>query len=75
MSKHVDPRLSQDCGERLLDVEAIAFRLRVSDKKIRREIAKGALPAHKLGRLLRVTEADLEAYLAARRATLGRRGQ
>ncbi len=75
MSKHVDPPFSQECGERLLDVETVAFRLRVSSKKVRREIAKGALPAHKLGHLIRVTETDLGAYLAARLVTLWRREQ
>ena len=75
MSKHVDPPFSQDCGERLLDVETVALRLRVSGKKVRRGFAKGALPAHKLGHLIRVTETDLVAYLAARRVAFERRGQ
>lgn len=51
----------------MLDVTAIAARLDVSTKTIRRAIKAGALRAYRLGRLVRVSEADLTAYLTSRR--------
>lgn len=51
--------------ERLLQVEDVAARLSISTKTVRRLIAAGKLRAIRLGRrALRVSEADLQAYLA-----------
>lgn len=47
----------------LLSVEAIAERLAVSTKTVRRMIARGELTCCRVGRLLRVSEAALAAYL------------
>ena len=53
--------------QRLLDVAGIASRLGVSEKTIRRMINRGELSAHRVGRLLRIAEADLADYLSSRR--------
>ena len=50
-----------------MSASEIAERLGASEKWVRRKIADGALPAHRVGRLLRVAEADLAAYLASAR--------
>jgi excisionase family DNA binding protein len=52
---------------RLLSVTAVAERLDLSTKTIRRCITAGTLPVHRLGRQLRVSEADLLAFLQQRR--------
>ncbi len=52
---------------RLNDVMGVASRLGVSEKTIRRMIDRGELPAHRVGRLLRITEADLADFLSKRR--------
>jgi excisionase family DNA binding protein len=41
----------------------------VSVKTVRRMITRGDLPAHRIGKLLRVSEQALEALLARTRAT------
>jgi excisionase family DNA binding protein len=51
-------------GERWLSVAAIAERLNVSEKWVRRKIASGELKAHRVGRLLRIGERGLAAYVA-----------
>ena len=51
----------------LLDVNAVAQRLNVSSKTVRRLIARCELPVHRIGRLLRVSEIDLDNYVASRR--------
>lgn len=53
---------------RLLSVRAVAEQLGISDKTVRRTIATGALPAHRVGRLVRVSADDLLLFLAQRRA-------
>jgi excisionase family DNA binding protein len=52
---------------RLLSVAAVAERLGVSQKTVRRMIDRGELPAHRVGKLLRIGEGSLDGYLAARR--------
>lgn len=47
----------------LLTVAEVAARLGLCTKTVRRRIADGGLPVHRLGRSLRVSEADLGAYL------------
>lgn len=51
----------------LLSVDAIAARFGLSAKTIRRLIANGQLVAHRIGRQLRISEADATAFLARRR--------
>jgi excisionase family DNA binding protein len=52
---------------RLYTVAEVADQLKVSEKQIRRWIASGELVAHRLGRQLRIADADLRAFLAQRR--------
>ncbi len=51
----------------LLTITDVADRCSVSVKTVRRWIAAGDLVAHRLGQQLRVSEADLAAFLALRR--------
>jgi excisionase family DNA binding protein len=39
----------------------------ISEKTVRRLIASGALVAHRAGRNIRISDADLRAFLAQRR--------
>jgi excisionase family DNA binding protein len=50
-------------GERFLSVAEIAKQLGVAEKTIRRRIASGDLPAHRVGKLIRVSERVLPAYV------------
>jgi excisionase family DNA binding protein len=56
-----------DPAERWLTVAAVAERLGVSEKWVRRKIASGELPAHRVGRLVRIGERGLAAYVARAR--------
>jgi excisionase family DNA binding protein len=67
MPRTPPPTAIPDAPPQLRDVAAVARRLGISTKSVRRAIAAGELTAHRLGRLLRVADADLEAYLAKRR--------
>jgi excisionase family DNA binding protein len=49
-------------------VEHVAERLDVSTKSVRRYIDRGELPVHRLGGLIRISEADLQQFLEARRS-------
>lgn len=51
----------------LLTVEEVARRLNTSTKTVRRRIADGDLPVHRIGRAHRISETDLQTFLAARR--------
>jgi excisionase family DNA binding protein len=48
-------------------VTSVALRLGVSERHVRRLIASGELPVHRIGRAVRVSEDDLARFLAARR--------
>jgi len=48
----------------LLSIAAVVEKLDVCTKTVRRYIARGELRIHRVGRLLRVSEEDLAAYLA-----------
>lgn len=48
-------------------VQQVAETLQVSTKQVRRWIAAGDLVAHRLGRQLRIADADLRAFVAHRR--------
>lgn len=56
-------------ADRLLMVEDVAARLAVEASTIRKWLRDGQLVGVKMGRLWRVREADLEAFLAARLTT------
>jgi excisionase family DNA binding protein len=66
----MDQRLRKDRrqpGQRFSTVAEVAERLGVSDRTVYRWIANGELVAHRLGGSVRISEADLELFLAARR--------
>ncbi len=63
MSISTPPRQST----RLLTRRQVAERLSLSTKTIDRLIRSGALPSHHIGRSVRVSEADLAAFVAIRR--------
>ena len=50
----------------LLTVSEVAEVCRVSDRTVRRWIERGELPAHRLGRQLRISEKDLKIFLRER---------
>ena len=52
----------------LLKIPEVARRLDVSEKTVRRWIDRGELPVHRLGSSIRISEADLSAFLAQRRS-------
>jgi excisionase family DNA binding protein len=66
MSRSNSPRPQRDQGQ-LLDVPAVARRLDVSEKTVRRLIARGELRAHRIGRLLRISEEELGRFLDSSR--------
>ena len=57
MSPNTTPR------PQLLSVDETALELNVSTKTVRRLIERGDLPAHRIGRCLRLSENDLRLYL------------
>ncbi|MGO8920871.1 MAG: helix-turn-helix domain-containing protein [Stellaceae bacterium] len=52
---------------RFLSIEGVAQLLGVSTKTVRRWIDDKLLPAHRLGRQLRISEPDLAAFIARSR--------
>ena len=54
---------SPEQAERFLSIAEVAVRLDVSEKTVRRMIERGDLRAHPVGRLIRVAERSLAAYL------------
>jgi excisionase family DNA binding protein len=52
---------------RLFSIETVAAMLEVSPKTVRRWIATGLLPVHRLGRQIRISEPDLAAFIARSR--------
>lgn len=53
----------------LLTVEDLTARTGISRSHIFREIQAGKLPTIRMGKLLRISEVDAEAWLAAARVT------
>jgi excisionase family DNA binding protein len=53
---------------RLRTIDEAADLLNVSPRTVRRLIEAGALPVHRLGRLVRIADPDLAAFLAATRS-------
>lgn len=56
--------------DRLLKIKDAADRLAVSPATVSRLIASGALPAVKIGKLVRIRPADLTAFVATNAKTL-----
>jgi excisionase family DNA binding protein len=56
-------------GMRLHSVPVVADRLESSVATVRRAIWLGQLPVYRIGRAVRISEDDLQAYLARRRKT------
>jgi excisionase family DNA binding protein len=52
-----------------LTIADVAARLDVCERTVRRWIKARALPVHRIGGLVRVSEADFAAFLALRRET------
>jgi len=57
----------RSAGPRLFSISKVAIQLDVSEKTVRREIKRGELPLHRIGRQVRISEWDLAAYIARRR--------
>ena len=53
---------------RLRTIEETAELFNTSTRTVRRLIASGALPVHRLGRSVRISDADIAAFLAANRS-------
>jgi excisionase family DNA binding protein len=58
-----EERAPPEPEERFLNVAEVAKRLGVSEKTVRREVASGNLPAHRVGKLVRVSERVLITHL------------
>jgi len=54
---------------RFFSVTETAASLKVSPKTVRRWIARGDLVTYRFGRQIRITEADLNAFVAGHRRT------
>jgi excisionase family DNA binding protein len=52
---------------KLLTIEETTQVLNASPRTVRRAIDSGALPVHRIGRLVRISEADLAGFLNANR--------
>ena len=50
-----------------LSAQQVADRLKISCKTVRKYIKRGKLPSHKIGRLRRIAECDLEVFIEKRR--------
>jgi excisionase family DNA binding protein len=61
------PPASPPKPARMLTVDAVAEHLDVSTKSVRRWVASGALVAHRMGRLLRVSPDNLRSFLNKQR--------
>ena len=52
-------------GERFLSIAEVAERLGVSEKTVRRKISSGDWPAHRVGKLIRISEGVLAAQVVS----------
>ena len=59
--------VSMEFRERLMTPEEVAERLAITPKTVRRFLREGRLKAMKVGRLWRVRESDLLAYMKGER--------
>jgi excisionase family DNA binding protein len=55
----------------LHSIAAIAKRLDVSEKSVRRYVERGRLPAYKIGGQIRIAEEDVRAFLSSCRLSKG----
>jgi excisionase family DNA binding protein len=53
----------------LRTIEEAAELFNTSSRTVRRLIASGALPVHRIGRLVRISEQDIAVFLVANRAS------
>ena len=60
-------RIADGAGGTLVDIDAVAERLGVRVRHIRRLVAERRLPHYKVGGLLRFDLAEIEEWLASRR--------
>jgi excisionase family DNA binding protein len=60
--------MSRAPNDRMMPLRDVAEILEVSIATLRRRIAEGALRVHRIGRTIRVSQADLAAFLAASRS-------
>ena len=58
-----DPKV----GQRFFTIGAVALQLDVSPRTVHRWIAQRKLLVHRIGRSVRISEADLKAFLAVHR--------
>jgi excisionase family DNA binding protein len=63
----VDEPRNASAKEQLHDVETIARQLGVSSKTVRRMIERGELGHYRVGHLLRISEVQVQEYLARSR--------
>jgi excisionase family DNA binding protein len=66
MSHELLPTKSRPC-QPVHTLKQVAEQLQVSTKTIRRWIGDGALVAHRFGRQLRISDADLQAFIRLHR--------
>jgi len=67
MSKSSAPASAPSISGPLLTITVVAKRLDVSSKTVRRLIKNKAIAIHRIGRQIRISEADLTAYTQSRR--------
>lgn len=66
MTDRTSTRRNQPAGN-LLSIGKLAERWGVSTRTVQRQIKSGALRAHRIGRLVRISEADAEDFLKLNR--------
>ena len=67
MTRNPIPPTASHRLPRLFTVRDTAVYAQVSQKSVRRWLSSGMLPFHRLGRQIRIAEADLLAFLTDRR--------
>ena len=65
--KRDDPKPKPRATARMLSVEDVATHLDISLKTVRRMIANGELRVHRIGRSIRISEADFQSFISTRR--------
>jgi excisionase family DNA binding protein len=65
--KRVDPKPQPRATARMLNVDDVATQLDISLKTVRRMIANGELRVHRIGRSIRISEAEFQSFISTRR--------